>query len=124
MEIFVIQPEYYQSNNLNVDKDLGEYMVPEAINTLEKCIEVHKLKNADYTGNNSDPLFNFHMSQVIMNYFTNENDKIFVALISTKLARIAALRNSGNKPNNESLFDSFDDLINYTALWKADIQRG
>lgn len=98
-------------------------MVPELVNTLEECIKIHKSKNEDYSGGHPDSLINFHQAQVIMSMFGREEDKGFAYMIGIKLARIAALRNSGKTPSNESILDSFNDLINYSALWKADIQR-
>lgn len=46
-------------------------------------------------------------------------DTVFQVFIGTKLCRITNLISQGCDPENESLRDSFIDLINYIALWGA-----
>lgn len=97
--------------------------IPEVIETFDKLKELHIKKNQDYTGESPDPFFNFNVSTDIHSLFKNEQDKTYATMIGIKLGRISALLNSGKEPNNESLLDSFDDLIVYTALWKANLMR-
>jgi Nucleotide modification associated domain 1 len=90
-------------------------MKPEEI--LLAGTKLMKLKNEDYTEGSSRHQ-NFERSEEIIGWYKNDIDKVYVTLISTKLARLAVLLNKeGNKPVNESIEDSFVDLVNYCALW-------
>lgn len=80
-----------------------------------KCLDISKSKAQDYTSSN-DPHENFKRSAEIASWFP-EKDKSFVVLIGTKLARLGSLLSKNSKPNNESIEDSFLDLVNYCALW-------
>jgi hypothetical protein len=95
--------------------------IPEFIDLLEQSKAIHLKKNADYA-NASNPFSNFERSAELINWFNNSTDKAFVALIATKLARIAEL-SDGRSPNNESLDDSFLDLLTYVGLWGAYVKR-
>lgn len=55
--------------------------------------------------------------------FQKNDDKVYATMIGIKIGRLSALLNSEAKPNNESVLDSFDDLIVYAAIWKADVER-
>lgn len=93
--------------------------IPGVVETLEKLKQLHIKKNEDYSppGN---PTFNFDVATNLMSLFTSDSDKVFATMIGIKLARIAVLLNKGYAvPNYESVLDSFDDLIVYTAIWKA-----
>lgn len=98
-------------------------MIPEVIRTFENAIELHKKKNADYTGGRIDPMYNFNVAEYVMEQFAEDRDKVFATLVGIKLARLAALLGMPAQPNFESVLDSFDDMIVYTAIWKADVQR-
>lgn len=75
-------------------------------------------KRRDYTTNaDLDSHENFKRSAMISDWFMNEQDKPYVVLIGTKLARLASLLSDGRMPNNESIDDTFLDLVNYCALW-------
>lgn|SRR5574339_41070 len=91
--------------------------IPEFIEILEKSLQIHLKKNEDYASA-GNPFSNFEFSAKIVKEFKNEEDKGFVALIATKLARLAEL-SDGRIPNNESVDDSFLDLVTYCALWAA-----
>lgn len=97
--------------------------IPEVIETFQKLLTLHIKKNEDYTGKDSNRFFNFNVADTISNLFESNRDKVFSTMIGIKLGRIAALLNSGKAANNESVLDSFDDLIIYAAIWKADCQR-
>lgn len=48
-------------------------------------------------------------------------DLAFLALISTKLARLLVLLPSTKKPHHESVRDTFVDLANYVVLWAVSV---
>lgn len=85
---------------------------------FEKCLSLSMKKRQDYT---SQPTVNSHenfkRSAEVASWFTDNNDKPYAVLIGTKLARLGSLLSSNNAPSNESINDSFEDLINYCALW-------
>jgi hypothetical protein len=95
--------------------------IPEFIELLDASRAIHLKKNQDYA-NANNPFSNFERSAELISWFSNPNDKSFVALIGTKLARIAEL-SDGRTPNNESLDDSFLDLLTYVGLWAAYVKR-
>ena len=83
---------------------------------FEKCMTVTMSKRHDYTSG-TDAHENFKHSTELISWFYNDNDTAYVALIATKLTRLASLLNENKTPNNESIQDTFIDLINYCALW-------
>lgn len=90
---------------------------------LKRAIKIHVLKREDYTSDpNIDPYENFDRSTLIASWFPSTYAS-FAVLIGTKLARLGSLLISGRKPNNESIDDSFLDLVTYCALfygyWKS-----
>lgn len=91
-------------------------MKPEEI--LDKGKSLLNKKAQDYTENSElDRYQNFQRSAELISWFRYDQDRAYVALIGTKLARLAALLNTHKEPNNESIEDSFVDLVNYCALW-------
>lgn len=90
-------------------------MTPEDI--LRAGISVLDKKNQDYTQHSR--FENFERQAELMGWFEAEIDKAFACMVAVKLARIAALRNKKQTPNNEALVDTFMDLANYAALWGA-----
>lgn len=82
---------------------------------FEKCWKITTSKRNDYTSS-TDNHENFKRSAELSSWFKNEQDKSYVILIGTKLARLGSLLDS-KEPNNESIDDTFIDLINYCALW-------
>lgn len=95
--------------------------VTEFIELLRLSKEIHLKKGADYA-TQQNPFSNFERSAELVSWFTGKVDKSFVALIGTKLARIAEL-SDGRTPNNESLDDSFLDLLTYVGLWASYVKR-
>lgn len=95
--------------------------IPEFIELLDASKAIHLKKNQDYA-NDNNPFSNFERSAELISWFNNPTDKSFIALIGTKLARIAEL-SDGRTPNNESLDDSFLDLVTYCALWASYVKR-
>lgn len=92
--------------------------IPEFHQIMSESLAIHIKKNQDYASS-SNPFSNFERSAELMSWFTGEIDKSFANLVGTKLARIAELSEPGREPNNESLDDSFVDLVTYCALWGA-----
>lgn len=76
-----------------------------------------KAKQKDYVDGPNNIHQNFERSEQVLAWFTNDIDKVYVTLIITKMARLAVLLSSGAEPTNESVRDSFVDLVNYCALW-------
>lgn len=97
--------------------------IPGVIETFDKLKELHIKKNQDYTGKSSNPYFNFDVATELQMLFHDDWHKTYATMIGIKLGRIAALLNSGNTANHESIEDSFDDLIVYAAIWKSTIIR-
>ena len=84
---------------------------------LKRSIEIHLKKREDYASDpTNDPYENFDRSNYIASWFPSHYVS-FAVLIGTKLARLGSLLVSGRKPNNESIDDSFLDLITYCALF-------
>jgi hypothetical protein len=71
-------------------------------------------KAGDYT-DNVDYHSNFKYSNAVAEPFPSQY-KSYAVLIGTKLARLSQLLQEGREVNNESIEDSFLDLINYCAL--------
>lgn len=90
-------------------------MTPEDF--MEKARSILLSKAEDYTSGDTTRYENFERSSHLMSWFSDDQDKAFVSLIGTKLARLGSLLSKKKKPNNESIEDSFMDLINYCALW-------
>lgn len=82
---------------------------------FKNCQKVTLSKRHDYTSG-IDNHENFKRSAELSSWFKNEQDKSYVVLIGTKLARLSSLLDT-KEPNNESIEDSFIDLINYCSLW-------
>ena len=83
-----------------------------------KAIKITMKKRKDYTTNHlADNHENFKRSAELISWFKSDQDKAYVGLIGTKLARLASLLSDEREPMNESIEDSFIDLINYCGLW-------
>ena len=91
-------------------------IIPQFVARLDRAKSIHQKKNDDYAGN-SNPFENFERAALLITWFNDPVDKAFVSLIGTKLARLATLLNKKESPNNESISDSFDDLMIYCGLW-------
>lgn len=82
---------------------------------FKKCQKISLSKRHDYTSS-TDNHENFKRSAEISSWFKSDQDKAYAILVGTKLARLGSLL--GNKePNNETVDDTFIDLVNYCALW-------
>jgi len=85
---------------------------PEELMDMGKKLMISKAH--DYTV--KDRYENFIRQAELTSWFSEEQDKVFVSVIAIKLARLASLLGQ-KEPKNESIQDTFIDLINYCALW-------
>lgn len=90
---------------------------------LNRSKEIHLRKREDYASDpTANPFENFDRSSIIAGWFPIEYCS-FAVLIGTKLARLGSLLVRGKSPVNESIDDSFLDLVTYCALfygyWKS-----
>lgn len=90
---------------------------------LNRSKEIHLRKREDYASDpTANPFENFDRSNIIADWFPTTY-KSFAVLIGTKIARLGALLITGKTPNNESIDDTFLDLVTYCALfygyWKS-----
>lgn len=75
-----------------------------------------EIKSHDYTSGKTDRYENFRRQAIIVSWFKDPIDQAFVGVIAIKIARLASLLGN-KKPKNETIQDTFIDLINYSALW-------
>jgi len=80
---------------------------------MAKIRDIQISKSGDYAKVDEDVLSNFKVAGNVAGLNAQLN---CLSLISTKVARLGVLLNSGKKPNNESIRDSVEDLINYSIL--------
>lgn len=86
---------------------------------LNRSRDIHLKKREDYATNpTADPFENFDRSNQVALWFP-DSYKSFGVLIGTKLARLGSLLVTGRTPNNESIDDTFLDLVTYCALFYA-----
>lgn len=90
---------------------------------LKKCNLLLTSKRQDYTEAENNQFENFERSAQLLEWFKNDRDRAFVALIGTKLARLASLLNKGSEPNHEAIEDTFIDLANYALLWGGKVSK-
>ena len=87
---------------------------------VKKCIEILELKKHDYSNYNRYSCFGrtYQLSKLWGATSRDCND-VFIFNICQKIARIENLLQNNIDPKNESLIDSFIDLINYRLLWEG-----
>lgn len=84
---------------------------------LERSKAIHLRKREDYASDpTANPFENFDRSNEVAGWFPDAY-KSFAVLIGTKIARLGSLLVSGKTPNNESIDDTFLDLVTYCALF-------
>jgi hypothetical protein len=90
--------------------------------TCNSCREVMKKKNSDYTGGktSTDVFANFRSSEVL-----GINPVLGVMMrIMDKIQRIRSFTNDQElQVPNESVYDAFDDILNYAILGKCMIME-
>jgi len=82
-----------------------------------KTLDIMQSKGADYA--NTDVLSNFkEVSTVVktLNIDTGTPEGYAMLMIILKLSRINNLKKDNKDPTNESLLDSYEDMINYAKL--------
>ena len=84
---------------------------------LAKCKILQDTKKNDYTVHHSHE--NFRRSAHVAGWFHLDRDKVYIIQIVNKIARLASLLGQ-KEPKNESVEDTFLDLVNYCALWAED----
>jgi hypothetical protein len=92
--------------------------IPGFVSTIEYLKTLHKSKNDDYSGDKG-AFFNFEFCDIVASLFQNTRDKVYATFLAVKLARLAVTL-SAKKVNHESIEDTFNDLINYSVIWKCD----
>lgn len=86
---------------------------------LNRSLAIHLKKREDYASDpTANPFENFDRSNLVADWFPTAY-KSFAVLIGTKIARLGALLITGKTPNNESIDDTFLDLVTYCALFYA-----
>lgn len=95
-------------------------MDPNFISIIDKVKAIHEAKNYDYSREDK-PYSNFEFTEKFLELFGNDMPSWcipYLALIGTKLGRLRELL-KGKVPKNESILDTFIDLVAYTGLWGA-----
>lgn len=97
-------------------------LIRDTQDTFNKCLATMIRKNADYSGEKemgSDPFRNFMNAKMAG---VSIQQGILVRMVD-KFSRASGLLANGNDPKvqDESLIDTLDDLINYTAILKSTI---
>lgn len=86
--------------------------------TSQKCLEVMRRKNSDYTGGDSvdDPFANFNMSSA----FGIDPVMGVLLRIGDKMRRIQSFASDGAlRVSGETVNDACEDIVNYAILIKA-----
>ena len=87
---------------------------------LRKGISILAKKRHDYA-TTEDAFSNFRFTGMCLDFAIGAGLRgpslAFLALITTKLARLISLLGKEEEAENEALVDTFVDLANYAALW-------
>jgi len=90
-----------------------------AENFFGECIEISRKKNADYTGDVSNPFANFEAVEML-HVGTAQG---FLTRMQDKMMRIASFVKNGNlQVKDESVQDTLRDLANYSCLMSGWIE--
>lgn len=83
---------------------------------FEKCHEIMKSKNADYSGASEDTFANFNA----INIYGIPTEVGFLTRMTDKMARVASFIKRGElMVKDESVTDTLRDLANYSMLLAA-----
>lgn len=95
-----------------------EFLITHTQKTFEKCVDVMKKKNADYSNSDINAFRNF---QVVEQLGIMDVKKGMLVRMSDKFTRITTLlSNDGDaKVKEESVRDTIEDFINYLAILHA-----
>ena len=83
----------------------------------EEALELMKKKNADYAGGGSDPFANFRRAEALGICTT---EQAFLVRMTDKMSRLSSYANKGKlSVEDETVYDTLEDLINYSVLLAA-----
>jgi len=86
-------------------------------NTTEKMHDILKRKNADYSGTNPDPFFNFTKVEILGIASTEQG---FLTRMNDKFSRVITFVQKGSlQVADETVEDTLIDLANYSLLMAA-----
>jgi hypothetical protein len=76
-----------------------------------------KKKNADYAGSGTDPFANFRRAEALGVCST---EQAFLVRMTDKMSRLASFASRGQlSVEDETVYDTLEDLINYSVLLAA-----
>lgn len=76
-----------------------------------------KKKNADYAGGGTDPFANFRRAEALGVCST---EQAFLVRMTDKMSRLASFASRGElSVDDETVYDTLEDLINYSVLLAA-----
>ena len=91
-----------------------------AENFFSDCVEISKAKNADYTGDDSDPFANFSNTKATGGATVEQG---FLVRMNDKMMRISSFVKKGQlQVKDESVKDTLQDLANYCCLMAGYIE--
>lgn len=97
----------------------SEFLISHTVEIFAKCVEVMKMKNADYSASEENAFRNFEGVE----YFrVCETKTGMMVRLTDKFMRISHLLKNPPKVKSESLKDSIEDAINYLAIMHAYIE--
>lgn len=80
---------------------------------FNKCLEISRKKNADYTGGNANPFANFESVEL----YGIQTPQGFLTRMQDKMMRIGSFVKNGElQVKDESVTDTLRDLANYACL--------
>jgi hypothetical protein len=108
---------HYNAELIVDDIDIDDFVVEttEAVRVLDECAELQIRKALDYQSAGS--------SVVQADHYRRGIDSIH-DMIAQKLLRAQSVLESGDDPANESLEDTYKDLINYASFAVAWLRGG
>ncbi len=82
--------------------------------TFKKCMETAKRKNADYAGSSGvvDPYKNFRGSEFV----GVSPDRAILVRLMDKMSRVSNLLSQEAQVKDESIADTLEDMVNYSAI--------
>ena len=90
-------------------------------NMCVEALELMKRKNADYAGGGSDPFANFRRAEALGICST---EQAFLVRMTDKMSRLSSFAAKGKLDvEDESVYDTLIDLINYSVLLAAYLKQ-
>lgn len=97
---------------ITINENMTDNLITSSEKLFAQALETMKKKNADYSGDNRG-MKNFEVSATVANIKMSQG--VLVRLMD-KMTRIGNLINSEAKVKDESIFDTIQDAINYSAI--------